>query len=171
MRRSGSILGARLRRRKPAAEQGLRGAPPLAVTPKSTGDPIWAPATPVRRSREALGALRPSLIVINLRQVGIAAYGGPNPRPVSPYGVTGIAAEYLAQVFWRNHKSRPSPSVISPCTVPPPRPDMAFHRLVASALSNQPFTVFGVGDQTRDFTFVADAVADTIAAAESGIPF
>jgi UDP-glucose 4-epimerase len=48
---------------------------------------------------------------------------------------------------------------------------MAFHRLVASALSNQPFTVFGVGDQTRDFTFVADAVADTIAAAESGIPF
>lgn len=43
---------------------------------------------------------------------------------------------------------------------------MAFHRLIASALSNQPFTVFGDGNQTRDFTFVAVAVAGTIAAAE-----
>ncbi len=47
---------------------------------------------------------------------------------------------------------------------------MAFHRLIASALSDQPFTVFGDGNQTRDFTFAADALAGTIAAAESGIP-
>jgi UDP-glucose 4-epimerase len=92
------------------------------------------------------------------------------PRPVSPYGVTKIATEYLAQVFWRSYNV---PTVsLRYFTVygPRQRPDMAFHRLIASALSNQPFTVFGDGNQTRDFTFVADAVAGTIAAGERGMP-
>lgn len=92
------------------------------------------------------------------------------PRPVSPYGVTKLAAEHLARVYWRNF------GVPAVClryfTVygPRQRPDMAFNRVIARALSGEPFEVFGDGNQTRDFTFVADAVSGTLAAAEHGLP-
>jgi nucleoside-diphosphate-sugar epimerase len=45
---------------------------------------------------------------------------------------------------------------------------MAFHRLLQCALSGSPFHLFGDGHQTRDFTFVDDAVAATLAASERG---
>lgn len=90
------------------------------------------------------------------------------PRPVSPYGITKLAAEHLARLYWRNF------GVPIVClryfTVygPRQRPDMAFHRLIARALLGEPFTVFGDGSQTRDFTFVEDVVIGTVAAAECG---
>lgn len=92
------------------------------------------------------------------------------PRPVSPYGVTKIAAEHLGQVYWRNF------GVPTVClryfTVygPRQRPDMAFNRLISRALADEPFEIYGDGKQTRDFTFVADAVAGALAACERGRP-
>jgi len=53
---------------------------------------------------------------------------------------------------------------------PRQRPDMAFHRFLKAALSDAPITLYGDGEQTRDFTFVSDAVAATIAAATRGVP-
>jgi nucleoside-diphosphate-sugar epimerase len=47
---------------------------------------------------------------------------------------------------------------------------MAFNRLIGAALAGATFEVFGDGNQTRDFTFVADAVAGTMAAADRGRP-
>jgi UDP-glucose 4-epimerase len=47
---------------------------------------------------------------------------------------------------------------------------MAFHRAITDALVGASFEVFGDGEQTRDFTFVGDAVSGTIAAAHHGIP-
>jgi nucleoside-diphosphate-sugar epimerase len=52
---------------------------------------------------------------------------------------------------------------------PRQRPDMLFSRLISSALDTRPLTIIGDGHQSRDYTYVADAVAATIAAAESGI--
>jgi UDP-glucose 4-epimerase len=46
---------------------------------------------------------------------------------------------------------------------------MAFHRVIVKALAGRPFEVFGDGNQTRDFTFVADAVSGTLAAAKYGV--
>lgn len=92
------------------------------------------------------------------------------PSPVSPYGVTKVAAEHLAHVYWRNFGL---PTVcLRYFTVygPRQRPDMAFHRLISRALAREPFEVYGDGKQTRDFTFVADAVAGTLAASERGRP-
>jgi nucleoside-diphosphate-sugar epimerase len=92
------------------------------------------------------------------------------PRPVSPYGITKVATEHLAQIYWRNF------GVPTVClryfTVfgPRQRPDMAVNRLIACALEGKPFQVFGDGNQTRDFTFVTDAVSGTIAAAHCGVP-
>jgi nucleoside-diphosphate-sugar epimerase len=92
------------------------------------------------------------------------------PQPVSPYGVTKLAAEQLCYLYAVNH-GVPATSVRY-FTVygPRQRPDMGFHRFLSAVLRDDPITVYGDGRQTRDFTFVADAVAATIAAAERGVP-
>jgi nucleoside-diphosphate-sugar epimerase len=47
---------------------------------------------------------------------------------------------------------------------------MAFNRLITSVLDDAPFTVYGDGLQTRDFTFVGDAVQGTLQAGLAGVP-
>ncbi len=89
-------------------------------------------------------------------------------HPVSPYGVSKLAAENLCELYFANHRV---PAVsLRYFTVygPRQRPDMAFHRLLKCALEGTPFHLFGDGGQTRDFTFIADAVSATISASERG---
>lgn len=90
--------------------------------------------------------------------------------PVSPYGVSKLAAERLCALYHENHGT---PTVsLRYFTVygPRQRPDMAFHRLLRCALTGKAFPLYGDGGQTRDFTFVSDAVAATIAASVRGRP-
>jgi UDP-glucose 4-epimerase len=47
---------------------------------------------------------------------------------------------------------------------------MAFHRFIQASLDGRPITLYGDGEQTRDFTFVKDAVAATMAAGDTGVP-
>jgi nucleoside-diphosphate-sugar epimerase len=92
------------------------------------------------------------------------------PRPVSPYGVTKLAAEHLCHLYFVNHNV---PAVsLRYFTVygPRQRPDMGFHRFFTAVLDDRPVAQFGDGLQTRDFTFVGDAVAATAAAAVRGAP-
>jgi nucleoside-diphosphate-sugar epimerase len=92
------------------------------------------------------------------------------PAPLSPYGVTKLAAEHLCNLYCANHGV--------PCvslryfTVygPRQRPDMGFHRFIRAAITSQPITLYGDGRQTRDFTFVDDAAAATATAAVRGVP-
>jgi len=92
------------------------------------------------------------------------------PNPLSPYGVSKLAAEHLCHLYSTNH-GVPATSVRY-FTVygPRQRPDMAFNRFLRAAQAGEPIGVFGDGEQTRDFTFVADAVAGTIAAGDRGRP-
>ncbi len=86
------------------------------------------------------------------------------PRPVSPYGVTKLAAEHLCDLYRRNYDV---PTVaVRYFTVygPRQRPDMAFRRFVDALLGGHDIDIYGDGAQTRDFTFVSDAVAATVAA-------
>lgn len=89
-------------------------------------------------------------------------------QPVSPYGVTKLAAEHLCHLYFVNH-GVPTVS-LRYFTVygPRQRPDMAFNRFIRAALTGEPITLFGDGGQTRDFTFVLDAVAATVAAGDRG---
>ncbi|HSB68179.1 MAG TPA: NAD-dependent epimerase/dehydratase family protein [Candidatus Methylomirabilis sp.] len=80
------------------------------------------------------------------------------PRPFSPYGVTKLAAEHLCGLYGANHGV---PTVaLRYFTVygPRQRPDMGFHKFIQAALTDRPIVVYGDGEQTRDFTYVADAV-------------
>jgi UDP-glucose 4-epimerase len=92
------------------------------------------------------------------------------PQPVSPYGVSKLAAEQLCYLYTVNH-GVPTVS-LRYFTVygPRQRPDMGFHKFFRAVLKGETITLYGDGEQTRDFTFVDDAVSATIAAATKGVP-
>lgn len=92
------------------------------------------------------------------------------PQPVSPYGVTKLAAEQLCYLYFVNHGVPTAALRYFTVYGPRQRPDMAFHRFIRASLDGQPITLYGDGEQTRDFTYVADAVAATIAAGVRGVP-
>ena len=90
--------------------------------------------------------------------------------PMSPYGVTKLAAEKLCDLYFRNY-GVPAVS-LRYFTVygPGQRPDMAFHKFFRAIHEDREITVFGDGRQTRDFTFVADIVEANLAALAAGRP-
>lgn len=90
-------------------------------------------------------------------------------QPVSPYGVTKLAAEHLCHLYWVNY-GVPTVS-LRYFTVygPRQRPDMGFHRFIRALLAGDEITIYGDGNQTRDFTFVSDAVAANLACMETNV--
>lgn len=87
------------------------------------------------------------------------------PQPRSPYAITKLAAEHLCRAF---HLDFGLPAtILRYFTVygPRQRPDMAFHRFLRAIRAGESLPLFGDGQQTRDFTFVDDIVAGTLAAA------
>ena len=88
-------------------------------------------------------------------------------KPVSPYGVTKLAGENLCYLYWKNYNV---PTVsLRYFTVygPRQRPDMAIHKFVKAIFNGDKIPVFGDGTQTRDFTYVDDAVDANVLAANS----
>ncbi|BBY49378.1 putative UDP-glucose epimerase YtcB [Mycolicibacterium arabiense] len=87
------------------------------------------------------------------------------PQPISPYGVTKLAAEHLCSLY---ASSFDIPTVsLRYFTVygPGQRPDMAFTRFAQAAVRGSEITIFGSGEQVRDFTYVDDVVEANVLAA------
>ena len=87
------------------------------------------------------------------------------PQPLSPYGVTKLAAEHLCTLYAANFEV---PTVsLRYFTVygPGQRPDMAFTRFAKAAVRGEEICVYGSGEQVRDFTYVDDVVAANLLAA------
>jgi len=90
------------------------------------------------------------------------------PHPLSPYGITKLACEHLADAYARAFGLN--------CVVlryfnafgPRQRPDMAFTRIVHALAAGTGFELYGDGDQSRGWTYVGDVVDATIAAMERG---
>jgi nucleoside-diphosphate-sugar epimerase len=89
-------------------------------------------------------------------------------RPVSPYGVTKLAAEHLGRLYHSNHGLAVTSLRYFTVYGPRQRPDMAFHRFLKARRDGEIVRLFGDGSQTRDFTFVDDIVAATRRAADCG---
>jgi nucleoside-diphosphate-sugar epimerase len=88
------------------------------------------------------------------------------PRPISPYGVTKLSCEHLAGAYAATRSLDAVALRYFTVYGPRQRPDMAFSRIVAALAEGAAFHVFGTGEQTRDVTYVADAVSATLAAME-----
>jgi UDP-glucuronate 4-epimerase len=90
------------------------------------------------------------------------------PAPVSPYGVTKLTCEHLLGAHSTNFGLDYVALRYFTVYGPRQRPDMAFARIIEALAAGSPFEVYGDGRQSRDFTFVQDAVAATIAAMHKG---
>jgi UDP-glucuronate 4-epimerase len=90
------------------------------------------------------------------------------PAPISPYGVTKLASEHLIAAYSRDFGLKCTALRYFTVYGPRQRPDMAFQRIVEALAAGGRFEVYGDGTQSRDFTYVADAVAATIAAMDAG---
>lgn len=91
------------------------------------------------------------------------------PQPISPYGVTKLAAEHLALLYRHNYGVPVVCLRFFTVYGPRQRPDMAFHRFIEAMLQDAEIQVYGDGEQTRDFTFVGDIVQGTLQAAFSPV--
>jgi len=88
--------------------------------------------------------------------------------PLSPYGVTKLAAEHLCTLYHKNYGLPVVSLRFFTVYGPGQRPDMAFHRFFKSILDGREIVIYGDGSQTRDFTYVDDIVAACLSALGSG---
>lgn len=91
-------------------------------------------------------------------------------RPVSPYGISKVAAELLVERMSEVSDGQIDFSILRYFSVygPRQRPDMAYHRLFEAALNASEFTMFGDGSQTRTNTYVGDVARVTADVVELG---
>src|SRR2546421_713677 len=90
-------------------------------------------------------------------------------RPISPYGVTKLAAENLCRAY---AEERGLPLVVLryfSVYGPRQRPDMGYYRFIEALLHGQPVTVYGDGQQVRGNTYISDAVEATVAAVQAPV--
>lgn len=92
------------------------------------------------------------------------------PRPFSPYGVTKLAGEHLVLLYGRNFGLPVAALRYFTVYGPRQRPDMAFHRFCRAMLQGEPIAVYGDGKQSRDFTFIADAIEANVRAWRRAAP-
>ena len=91
-----------------------------------------------------------------------------NLSPVSPYGITKLAAEQTwASVFGTD--SGISTAVLRYYSVygPRQRPDMAIGRFLRAVSRGEPLTVTGSGEQTRTYSYIGDIAGVTVSALEA----
>ncbi len=86
------------------------------------------------------------------------------PRPLSPYGITKLACEHLALAYARSFGLDAVTLRYFTVYGPRQRPDMFFRRLADALAKGGTIEIYGTGEQSRSYTYVADAVGATIAA-------
>jgi nucleoside-diphosphate-sugar epimerase len=92
------------------------------------------------------------------------------PSPLSPYGVTKLAAEHLCMLYCRSHRVPAIALRYFTVYGPRQRPDMAFARFIRAIRAGEDVIVYGDGRQTRDFTYIDDVVEANILSMHKGRP-
>ena len=121
--------------------------------------------------RPAAGRLRRLVYASTSSVYGTFASGDESlpTRPVSPYGLTKLAAEHLCRSYGEAYGLPVVALRYFSVYGPRQRPDMGYHRFVRALLRDEPITVYGDGQQVRGNTYVADCVAATVAALEAQV--
>jgi nucleoside-diphosphate-sugar epimerase len=88
-----------------------------------------------------------------------------SPKPVSPYGITKLAAERLGQLYYSTYGVPFVALRYFSVYGPRQRPDMGFNKFAKAILAGKKIEVYGDGFQSRDFTYVADIVTANLQAA------
>jgi len=101
---------------------------------------------------------------------GLQAVGAENSKlePVSPYGVTKLAAEQLIASYNCAFNLRSTILRYFSVYGPNQRPDMAFSMMIDAIAQGREITIFGDGKQTRSNTYIDDVARATSLAVEGG---
>jgi nucleoside-diphosphate-sugar epimerase len=86
------------------------------------------------------------------------------PQPVSPYGITKLAAEHLVSTYWKQFGLPATLLRYFSVYGPRQRPDMGYYIFIDSILHDKPITIFGDGSQLRGNSYVSDIVRATMLA-------
>jgi len=90
-------------------------------------------------------------------------------QPVSPYGVSKLAAEHLCYLYWKNFQVPTISLRYFTVYGPRQRPDMGINKFVKSIMEGNEISIYGDGTQTRDFTYIDDVIQANILAAMSNV--
>jgi UDP-N-acetylglucosamine/UDP-N-acetyl-alpha-D-glucosaminouronate 4-epimerase len=148
--------------------------------PRSVADPVESNRVNIDGTVNALVAARDAKARRIVYAASSSAYGetptlpkreAMRPDPISPYGVTKYVGELYSQVFGRcyglENVSIRYFNVFGPRQDPGSPYSGVLSRFITAMLQGQPPTVFGDGEQSRDFTYVSNVVDATLRAAET----
>lgn len=152
----------------------------LPSVPRSIKNPILVNEVNISGTLNVLVAARDSSVKKVVFAASSSAYGDTPtlpkvetmpPNPLSPYALTKLAGEYYCRIF-NDIYGLPTTSlryfnVYGPKQNPESEYAAVIPKFIKLINNNHPPTIFGDGEQSRDFTFVRDAVQGTVLAALS----
>jgi UDP-glucose 4-epimerase len=152
----------------------------LPSVPRSVQDPLTTTAVNVEGTLNVLLAARDEGVrrVVNASSSSVYGNGGPLPRtesqlpePISPYAVAKLAAESFCSSFSRVYGmeivSLRYFNVFGPRQDPTSQYSAVVPRFISSIAAGEPVHVHGDGEQSRDFTYVANVVDANLLAADA----
>jgi UDP-glucose 4-epimerase len=154
----------------------------LGSVPRSVQDPLTSSAVNVEGTLNVLLAARDEGVRRVIFSSSTSVYGSTRelptlestpPDPISPYGVAKLAAERNCISFSRVYHSFETVvlryfNVFGPRQSPHSQYAAAIPLFIAAVDQGEPVTIYGDGEQSRDFTYIANVVDATIRAAEAG---
>lgn len=152
----------------------------LASVPRSIDDPLLTHEYCVTGTLNVLLAARDAGVRRVVYAASSSAYGDVEeesqseripPRPISPYGAAKLAAEYYCQVFTHVYGLETVClryfNVFGPRQDPTSQYAAVIPLFITAMLRNQPPTIFGDGQQSRDFTYIDNIVHGNLLAAKA----
>jgi nucleoside-diphosphate-sugar epimerase len=149
--------------------------------PKSVLDPLETNGINIDGTLNVLVAARDANVRRVVYAASSSAYGETpalpkmetmQPEPISPYGVTKYVGELYAQVFGRvyglENVSLRYFNVFGPRQDPTSQYSGVLSRFMLALIEGSPLTIYGDGEQSRDFTYVENIVDQTLRACEAG---
>jgi nucleoside-diphosphate-sugar epimerase len=148
--------------------------------PKSVKDPIDSNRINIDGTLNVLVAARDAKVKRFVFAASSSAYGetptlpkveSMQPEPISPYGVTKYVGELYAQVFGRVYGLENAClryfNVFGPRQDPTSQYSGVLSRFMLAVIKGEQPVIYGDGEQTRDFTYIANVVDETLRACEA----
>jgi nucleoside-diphosphate-sugar epimerase len=152
----------------------------IPSVPRSVKNPVETHVACVDATFQLLNAAREKGVRRVIYAASSSVYGDQptlpkvedmRPEPLSPYAVAKLVGEYYCQVFTRAYNLETVClryfNVFGPRQDPSSEYSGVISRFTSALLSGQRPIIYGDGEQSRDFTYIADVVAANLRAAET----
>lgn len=153
----------------------------IPSVPRSVSDPLACHEANTTGTLNILIAARDAKVRRLVYASSSSIYGDQNtakakvetmaPQPISPYGAAKLSAEHYCQVFYTVYGLETVAlryfNVFGPHQDPASMYAAVIPRFITALLRGEPPTIYGDGEQTRDFTYVGNVVTGNLLAAEA----